>query len=360
MSEESLIDIAQSLHDSNKNLILVYGFNGTGKTQLSVAYQELTKTQNEGNSSGVYYNSYSEDLFYWENEENNCRLLIRPSSLNQYHSLLDESNLRDKLALYRPRYDFELQFYEDISQGLKSIRFFLPNDDEDAEIDPIKISRGEERTFVWCFFLALFEVEGWMDDNQSHFFIDDPVSSMDEHNIFVTAASLMNLIDDHFQSRKIIITTHHIGIFSILADWLERGEKAQSYKEKTQLTILKRENGNVNLVSCKKDVFLYHLELIQTLNAAMDSNKLYAYHFALLRQVLENVASFLGTGRLSFVLEQIGITNPDETVRIINTLSHKRVFRYEAIDMVEDNKILFRQIFTGLMAKYNFYLPERK
>ena len=77
---------------------------------------------------------------------------------------------------------------------------------------PIKISRGEERIFVWCFFLALFEVEGWADKQSSHFFIDDPVSSLDDHNIFITAETLFELIEKYFKKRKIIITTHHIGL----------------------------------------------------------------------------------------------------------------------------------------------------
>ncbi len=55
---------------------------------------------------------------------------------------------------------------------------------------PIKISRGEERIFVWCFFLALFEVEtDGAGEQDAQLFIDDPVSSLDEHNIFVTAES---------------------------------------------------------------------------------------------------------------------------------------------------------------------------
>jgi hypothetical protein len=64
------------------------------------------------------------------------------------------------------------------------------------------VSRGEERIFVWCLFLALFEVEGWADKQSSHFFIDDPVSSLDDHNIFITAATFLDLIESHFDKRK--------------------------------------------------------------------------------------------------------------------------------------------------------------
>jgi len=354
--------VAQAIYDSEKNLILIYAFNGTGKTRLSVAFKDLTKAQNGGNHVGVYYNAYSEDLFYWDNDEANSgesiRLRVQKSTLNQYHSLFDENNLRGKLSLYKPKYDFDLKFYEeDVALGIESIRFFLKSEDEATDASAaIKISRGEEQTFIWCFFLALFEVQGWTGKQSSHFFIDDPVSSLDDHNIFVTAASLMDLIDNHFKNRKIIITTHHVGFFAILADWLAKGEKASSYKKYIQMNILKRDGNSVSLVSCEKDVFLYHLELIQTVRNAIDNNELYAYHFALLRQILENVGSFLGVGRISYVLEQIGITDPDDVARILNTLSHKTVFRYEAREMVEDNVRLFREIFRALMSKYNFVI----
>jgi len=358
-SVQDIADVAQAINDLQKNIILVYGFNGTGKTRLSVAFKDLTKANNGGEHAGVYYNAYSEDLFYWNNDEENdgedIRLMMQQSTLNKYHSLLDETNLRQKLALYKPKYDFRLESYEDVAQGIKCVRFFLKSEEEKEEsTETIKISRGEEQTFVWCFFLALFEVEGWADQQSNHFFIDDPVSSLDDHNIFITAAALMSVVDEHYKNRKIVISTHHIGFFAILADWLTKGEKSSSYKKHIQLQILKRDDGGVRLMSTRNDVFLYHLELLQTLKTAVTNKELYAYHFALLRQILENVSSFLGVGRISFVLEQIGITDPDEVARIVNTLSHKTVFRYEAKEMVEDNVRLFNEIFNNLMDKYNF------
>jgi len=358
---QSIAGVAQTIKDSKNNIILIYGFNGTGKTQLSVAFKDLSKDPDSGNHNGVYYNAYSEDLFYWDNDEDNdgqnIRLVVKRSTLNQYHSLLDESVLREKLSLYKPKYDFELKFNEDVALGIEFIRFFMKTEGESTETnDTIKISRGEERTFVWCFFLALFEVEGWTSEQSGYFFIDDPVSSLDDHNIFVTAASLMNLIDSHFENRKIIIATHHVGLFAILFDWLKKGEKSSSYKNQVENYILKREGNTVNLSSHKNDVFLYHLELLQSVKNAVNQNELYAYHFALLRQILENVSSFLGVGRISFVLDQIGITDADKNAGIVQTLTHKDVFRYETIEMVEDNVLLFKDIFTKLMDKYKFVI----
>jgi len=453
--------LAVELFELKKNIVLVYAFNGTGKTRLSVSYKDLTKAKNDGKHSGVYYNAYSEDLFVWDNDNENdganIRLLIQKSTLNQYHALLDEDILREKLAPYKPKFDFQFNFHKDVAQGIESIEFFINNEtpkaaeasdvekavqteeavvsvdkassdevvkasaktklarepqkpsDEAPQTESvnkvtsgstkivetgddtkqqkevegetsskgltdqenensadivestetaIKISRGEEQIFIWCFFLALFDIEGWTGEGKqsSHFFIDDPVSSLDDHNIFVTVASLMDLVDRHFQKRKIIVTTHHIGFFSILYDWLAKGEKADSYKKILQCQILKRSADSIQFLNPKNDVFLYHLELMQTLKKAIDEDGLFAYHFAILRQVLENISSFLGVGRISYVLEQIGFQDADEVARIVNTMSHKTVFRYEAKELVSDNELMFKDIFERIQKKYNFIL----
>lgn len=361
----------QLFQQKNKNIILIYAFNGTGKTRLSVAYKDISKKKNSGSHAGVYYNAYSEDLFVWDNEENSqtgIRLNIKPSSLNQFHQHIDEEKLNTHLSTYKPKFDYRFHNYEKSTDGIEYIQFYLKREDapaisekgEDIHKDdiPIKISRGEQQFFIWCFFLTLFDIESWTGTGHqsSHFFIDDPVSSLDDHNIFVTVASLMDLIDKHYKSRKIIITTHHIGLFSILCDWLSKGEKADQYKDSIQKFILKKENDRVQLKSCRNDVFLYHLELLQILKQAKESNKLYAYHFALLRQVIENISSFLGSGQSAYVLNQVGIDDPGEVTQIINALSHKRVFQYEAKELVPDNKELFIKVFDAIMKKYHFII----
>ena len=245
--------------------------------------------------------------------------------------MLDEDKLREKLSPYKPKFNFKFNSFEDPSLGLESIIFTSLAANNDV---PIKISRGEQQIFIWCFFLTMFDIQGWTGTQNSHFFIDDPVSSLDDHNIFVTATTIMDLIEEHYEQRKIIITTHHVGFFSILSDWLKKGEKASKYKESIEMHILKNVLSKPRLISCRKDVFLYHLELLQILQNAINDKKIYAYYFATLRQVLENISSFLGVGRISYVLEQIGINDTDKVARIINTLSHKTVFKYEAKDMI--------------------------
>ena len=120
--------------------------------------------------------------------------------------------------------------------------------------------------------------------------------------------------------------------FSTLADWLTKGEKASSYRKQTKVCILKSTVDDLSLVNCDKYVFLYHLELLQLLQHAINDKKLYAYyHSVILRQAMENVSSFLGTGRVSYALKQIGIDDANTVARIINMLSHKTVFRKERV-----------------------------
>lgn len=355
--------IAKELANGHERIALIYAFNATGKTRLSVAYKDETKSD-DGKHTGVYYNAYSEDLFVWDNDLENgevdVRLDIRKSSLNRFHSSLTEDDIRDKLARFRPDYRFEFIPHDNPEDGIKSVLFFDevadPEDPNNISKVPRKISRGEERIFVWCFFLALFEVEGWADQQSSHFFIDDPVSSLDDHNIFITASTLFDLIEEHYEKRKFVITTHHIGFFSILSDWLTKGEKAEKFKKKVRVSTLSLKKGEISLESCRKDVFLYHLRLLQVLDQAHAAGEVKAYHFALLRQVLENVASFLGVGQFGYVLKQIGIEDSDEVATIVNTLSHKKVYYFETDDVVPDNLETFEKVFNGLKEKYGFVL----
>ena len=237
--------------------------------------------------------------------------------------------------------------------GIESISFF-PMGKQPGDVPPMKISRGEERVFVWCFFLAMMEVEGWANEQIQHIFIDDPVSSLDDHNIFVTASTLVDLIDKHLGNRKIIIATHHVGMFSILFDWLMKGEKRDRYKQRTKARILSEMDGEVSLEDRNSDVFLYHLRVLQLLEQARQQKEVRAYHLALLRQVLESVSSFLGVGRIGYTLGRIGFEDAEQISRIVHTLAHKNVYHYESDLLVPDSLALFDDILEKLNAHFAF------
>lgn len=357
----TLPEIATELANNAKRIILIYAFNATGKTRLSVAYKDITKAQNDDRHAGVYFNAYSEDLFVWDNDEKNdnanIKLQILYSSLNQYHSFIydDVTALEEKLELYHPQYTFKFNIYEDLEKGIESVQFYAKTEDVNTEGQlPIKISRGEERIFIWCFFLALFELDVWAGVQNAHVFIDDPVSSLDEHNIFITAESIFDIIEDNYDSdKKIIITTHHIGLFSILADRLKKGEKSGKYKNLTELFVLGRDDNAHTLSTPNNDVFLFHLHLMQTLHSAQQA-ELYAYHFVLLRQLLENISSFLGKGGMGFALLQIGVENVENTANTINSLSHKNAYRLQFNKMSPAEESIFRDVMEKVQTKYHF------
>jgi wobble nucleotide-excising tRNase len=351
----SLKAIAKQLIEMDESIVLIYAFNGTGKTQLSIAYKDETKAANGGKHTGVYYNAFSEDLFVWDNDDENngtdVKLNILPSSLNKFHSFLfeDEQAIMSKLAAYNPKYRFHLNVHENLEKGIESVTFFI----EGNEDVPIKISRGEERIFVWCFYLALLDVDGWSNEQDAHIFIDDPVSSLDEHNIFITANTLFQQIETHYEKKRIIITTHHIGLLSILANRLTKGEGSGRYKNLTGIRILKIVNDNVVLEELKNNVFLYHLHLLQVLDEAKKS-QLYTYHFALLRQLLENISSFQGSGSPGRLLSKMGVEKDGGIMEWINTHSHKTPYYYQTEMMSDADRDLFVEIFDALTKNYHF------
>lgn len=369
-----LKSIAHSIiEEKTARVFLIYAFNGTGKTRLSVEYKEAARLREEGvekgRQTGVYYNAYSEDLFVWDNDiehsEEEIKLRIIKSSLNSYHSLITEEDVRAKLRPYNPQYSFVFHAYEDDpGKGIEFISFHLSEGEDEKNI---KLSRGEERIFIWCFFLALFDTEGWSDEQNQYIFIDDPVSSLDDHNIFVTAFTLFELIRKYYEQRKIVITTHHIGFATILGNWLTDANNpfvGNKGNNEYALYGLSCDKGEYSLVSfARKAVWLYHLRMLQVLDKAIrddadDStdNGLEVYHMAILRQILENISSFLGVGRIGFVLKEIGYSQEDADRIALedNALTHRNVYFPQTDIMVPDNKRLLIDIFHHIVEKYHF------
>ncbi len=94
-------------------------------------------------------------------------------------------------------------------------------------------------------------------------------------------------------------------MFAILLDWLRKGERSDRFKKKTKASILSQTHGELTLETHRSDVFLYHLRILQILEQSQKDGDIRAYHFALLRQLLENISSFLGVGHFSYVLNSI-------------------------------------------------------
>src|SRR5690606_35782971 len=89
---QTLPEIAQTLKDANKKVQLIYAFNGTGKTRLSREFRLLVapkdveseaETEHESGIKILYYNAFTEDLFFWDNDldaDTNRELIIRANN----------------------------------------------------------------------------------------------------------------------------------------------------------------------------------------------------------------------------------------------------------------------------------------
>ncbi len=60
-----------------KKSVLIYAYNGTGKTRLSTEFKNLGKVLGaegkETQPDTLYFNAFTEDLFYWDNDLANDR-----------------------------------------------------------------------------------------------------------------------------------------------------------------------------------------------------------------------------------------------------------------------------------------------
>lgn len=69
----TLTQIAEKLRDTNKKVQLIYAFNGMAKTRLSPNFKNLISpkdpdSEEEYQSKVLYYNAFTEDLFFWDND----------------------------------------------------------------------------------------------------------------------------------------------------------------------------------------------------------------------------------------------------------------------------------------------------
>lgn len=357
-----------------KKFILLYGYNGTGKTRLSTAFKNLGKrfdTQGRvTDRDTLYFNALTEDLFSWDNDlENDLdpRLLINANS--SLFSGFRDLELAESIAKHFGRYSpasFEIVYYtaEEVSamaDRASPAHYLYRRFGAEMETKPkyvqfkargsdafIKISRGEERVFIWSVFLSLVEQVlkgegsyGWV----RYLYIDDPISSLDEHNAITIASHVAQLLKKQERVHT-IISTHHTLFFNVLYNELSTANKYFLSRDQQGGYIL-RETGDTP--------FFHHVAALSHLYDAEQNGGLYTHHFNMLRSILEKTASFHGYRNFSACIKQ---DDDDEDgvlhTRLINILSHGNYSLYEPQDMLEENKQYFRKILHGFIDRYPF------
>ena len=247
---KSLNEIAQELKDSGKKVQLIYAFNGTGKTRLSREFKDLVspKSDTEEEDAGlaskkiIYYNAFTEDLFYWDNDLVNDiapKLKIQPNDFTHWvfvdqgqDGRIIENFQHYTDAKLTPHFNAPYTIQDNGTEktvpAFTEVTFSYERGNDERS-DNIKISKGEESCFVWSVFYSLLEQvvhvldEPDVNDRETHqfdqleyVFIDDPVSSLDDNHLIELAVNLAQLIKDSKSDLKFVITTHNPLFYNVL------------------------------------------------------------------------------------------------------------------------------------------------
>jgi len=369
---KTLTEIAQTLRDANKKVQLIYAFNGTGKTRLSKEFKQLIAPRADDNGGDneadqpelagkkiLYYNAFTEDLFYWDNDleqDADPKLKIQPNLFTDW-VLRDQGQDRNIITKFQHYANEKLtpHFSEDFSE----VSFSLERGDNEHSGN-LKISKGEESSFIWSVFYTLLDQvistlnvaepsdrETNQFDHLEYIFIDDPVSSLDENHLIELAVNLASLIkSSQSTSLKFIVTTHSPLFYNVLFNELS---------SKVCYMLERLEDGTFALTEKKGDSntsFSYHLYLKQTIEQAIAEGQVQKYHFTLLRNLYEKTASFLGYQKWSDLL-------PDDKQlylsRIINFTSHSTLSNETVAQPTEQEKQTVTLLLDHLKNQYGFW-----
>ncbi|ROW34635.1 anticodon nuclease [Citrobacter europaeus] len=391
---KTLAEIAQQLKDANKKVQLIYAFNGTGKTRLSREFKQLVAPRNEGDeveqselsrNKFLYYNAFTEDLFYWDNDleqDAEPRLKIQPNSFTDW-VLKDQGQDRNIIATFQrytndkltPRFNEEQkdEITREITvEAFSEITFSIERG-HDEHSGNLKISKGEESNFIWSIFYTLIEQvidilnvaepserETNAFDQLEYIFIDDPVSSLDENHLIELAVDLAQLIKSNNSDVKFIITTHNPLFYNVLHNELNSDDGGYKKKWLDKYRMTKLDDGTYQLDQQPNDSpFSYHLYLKSELEKAIESGQLSKYHFNFLRNILEKTSTFLGYKKWGDLLPKTdnGKNNPYEA-RIINISSHSKHAGEEVADLTEDDKRVLRYLVNEINTMYRFQQAE--
>ncbi len=356
-----LVDrIRDDFKSGNQDVVLLYGYNGVGKTQLSMAFKDAGKTKSGGKPDTLYFNAYTEDLFSWDNDlDGDSRPFLKINMQSSFVAGLRELEVDTRIRPHLHRYaDFDFRIDTEVDEYDRLVKaevhFFRPADTtRDQDAHPIKISRGEENLFIWCFFLAIMELAfddsidayGWV----QYVYIDDPISSLDENKAIAVACDLARMLGQGKDRVKFVISSHHSLFFNVACNELRRQRHRRYF--------LHRPDGGTSytLRATEATPFFHHVAMLSEVQRAAESGELYTYHFNLLRSVMEKTAAFFGRQNFSTCLD--GVEDEALYARALNLFSHGKYSLYEPVEMLDDNKNLFRQILTAFLDKHGFDLP---
>ncbi|WP_426115971.1 AAA family ATPase [Massilia sp. PWRC2] len=351
----------------DKKYVVLYAYNGTGKTRLSMAFKEAGKNGDARDT--LYFNAFTEDLFTWDNDlENDSTRELRFNTHSRFFNGIDDLEMDTRIRRLLCRYaDFDFKILkktvttiinqEEIKQEITYVSFERESviDGQAKTVENIKVSRGEENIFIWCFFLVIAQLAIDQEEGSpyawvKYLYIDDPISSLDDNNAIAVASHLAQLLSKKENKIKVVLSSHHTLFFNVMWNELGQTKKAQPY------FLSKEEStGLYSLRYTGATPFFHHVALLKQMKEAADSGELYTYHFNMLRGILEKAASFHGFKNFSACIKQ-GHEDPDGILhaRMINVLSHGDYSLFEPMQMLDENKQYFKTILDDFMANYRF------
>ncbi len=307
---KTLRNVAIRLRDdlNDQHFVLLYAFNGTGKTRLSMEFKDRSKKRKKNpETDTLYYNAYTEDLFHWNNDLEND---------SERHLIINKDS----------------KFFE----GFRELAL-------------------EENIFIWCIFLAIAQLA--IDDDEKtgpykwvkYMYIDDPISSLDDNNAIGVASDLAKLLRKGKEKVKVVISSHHSLFYNVMYNELKKIEHKSHF--------LHKNGGDGYLLQATEDTpFFHHVALLSELKKAADTETANTYHFNMLRGVLEKTSTFFGFDDFSACIK--GVEDEVLFSRALNLLSHGKYSIYQPAEMNDDNKALFKRIVYAFLGKYEFQLPE--
>lgn len=379
---QSLAKLVIRLRDdlNDTDLVLLYAYNRTGKTRLSMEFKDAGKRKTKKNPNGtpdtLYFNAFTEDLFVWENDlEGDSVRRLQLNEKSSFFNAMTELALDETIARYLFRYaDFEFDFsYKEFAadKGTVSKPDFVSFRKDG--VPNIKVSRGEQNIFIWCVFMAI--CERMLDGHESYqgkkyLYIDDPISSLDDNNAISVACDLAKLLRRAATRKdgtgapapiKVIFSSHHSLFFNVMCNEVSRRVEGEAkVTHKRYFLRRPRGDGAYTLQATDDTPFFHHVATLAELQRAADPNKgkLYTFHFNALRSVMEKTASFFGHPSMAFCLKELD-NEEDRALfnRALNLLSHGAYAIHEPTEMGEDNKALFRRILSQFITRFEFALP---
>lgn len=344
-------DYLMGNHQKEKDLVLMFAHNGTGKTRLSMEFKNLGKTDDSQDT--LYFNAFTEDLFTWNNDlEYDKDRFLYFNKKSAFFDGLRELDMGAKIEAFFHNY-VDLKF--DIDYDAGTIRFSrsIIIDEKEQTIENIKVSRGEENLFIWCFFLAIVQlvIDGDEAYNWVKFiYVDDPISSLDENNAIAVACDLAGLVAAKNDNTKVVISTHHSLFFNVMFNEVGRKVKNKRY-------FMHHKPPNEYLLQDAEDApFYHHIAVLSELRRVVTQDTIHTYHFNALRSILEKTATFFGYGSIERCI--VGLDDEVLFKRALQLFSHGKYSVFDPAEMVSDTKELFKKILDGFLDKYEFNLPE--